>query len=141
MALENLKFVVYVSRSKWGKWPGPAFATAARRMAHREAITSALADDGANIFQVLEGTEPAVDRFMAFVLLNRRLVDTRVIHESRRSSRLFAGQPLAYCFAPDWRPRVSTLVAGGSVNRQHVWRLCEQLADRVERGLDDAVPG
>ena len=140
MALEDVKFVVYVSRSKWGKWPGPAFAAAARRIADREAVTSAMVDDGVNIFQVLEGAEAAVDRFMAFVLLNSRLVETRVIHESRRGSRIFPGKPLAYCFAPDWRPRITALVAGGPVNRRDVWQLCQQLADRVERGLDDPLP-
>lgn len=140
MNLEQVKLVVYVGRSKRGKWPLSAFVTAARQVAMREPVTGALLDDGLGIFHVVEGTEAAVDRFMAFVLLSKRLKDTRVIYETRRAAPMFGGQPLAYCFDASWRERIATLIAAQPVERRDLWHFCTGLAERIQRQGGPAPP-
>lgn len=142
MNLEPVKLVVYVGRSRRGRWPLSAFVTAARQMALREAVTGALLDDGLGIFHMIEGAEAAVDRFMAFVLLSKRLKDTRVIYETRRAAPMFDGQPLAYCFDASWRERIAMLMAAQPVDRSDLWHFCTGLAERIQhqRGPAAAPP-
>ncbi|RYF46975.1 MAG: hypothetical protein EOO27_38355 [Comamonadaceae bacterium] len=92
MLFEDIKLVVYVSKSTRGRWPpGPAFVKGARPMAIRLGVTGALLDDGLGILHVVEGASKAVDQFMAFVSHYNGLNSTRVLHEGKRSSRMFKG--------------------------------------------------
>lgn len=131
MAFADVKFIVYVSRSQEGSWPATAFVSQVRQLAAEEAVTGALLDDGVGLFHIVEGTEQAVDRFMAFVLMSPRLSHTRVVYETQRSSRMFGGRPLAYCFDDSWRHRTASLIAGHSLPRKDLWQFCKGLAERI----------
>ncbi|RYF79369.1 MAG: hypothetical protein EOO29_17395 [Comamonadaceae bacterium] len=132
MLFDDVKLVVYVCKSRYGRWPiGSAFLNAARAVAEREGVTGALLDDGKAILHVVEGRERAVDRFMAHVAQDRRLSEIRVIHEARRTTRVFANTALGYHYDDAWRPRIAALIAGGALYRSDVREFCVVLLDGI----------
>lgn len=131
---EFVKIVVYVARSKWGRWPAADFVPAARQTALAERITGALVEDGAAVFHIVEGPASAVDRFMAFVSLSGHLSNVRVVHDYRRENRMFSDIPLAHISDPAWSERIQDLLAGGEVIRGDVWQFCVNVAERVRQG-------
>lgn len=100
-------------------------------MAMRLGVTGALLDDGLGILHVVEGPSKAVDQFMAFVSHYNGLNSTRVLHEGKRSSRMFEGIALGYNFDAAWRERISALVKGGPAYRSDVREFCVVLLEQV----------
>ncbi|MDA7414904.1 hypothetical protein PGB34_00875 [Xenophilus arseniciresistens] len=126
------KLVVYVGRSKSGRWPAEVFIKFARQAAAQAQVTSALLDDGMGVFHMVQGPATAVDHFMAAVTLSRRLRHVRIVCEERQLVRDFPSEPLVHVSDPSWRQRITSLLNGEHVEREDLWHYCKGVLHRID---------